>query len=161
MFAISNIVMMNISYNNSILKEFYNLENDKLYFLNTVKELNLLYGIINLILMCILYLISRKIDFKRFHKITIVILTLSIITLLFFKGVLITKTVIDLSLLSASLNFYYLNLIIIPLLIQKYKQITNFEELQKFNNQFFKKTKILNLNDISKLSIGRDYIIKE
>ncbi len=121
-FSTYHIFLLNSHYINAIIKEFYNSEEQITTFFNIVNELNITFGIVSLVLTLILSFLFIKIKYKSLHKLTIIILFVTSSILFFYKGIIITKTIIDFSLLSWCLICYYLNFATIPLLIKRYKE---------------------------------------
>lgn len=121
LFSTIIIIIMNINYNSLIFKEFSDVLDKKLQFLNIVRDLNIFFATTSLITTLILAIISYKLNYKLLYIMTIISLLILTIILFFYKGIIITKSVINLSLLSWCLMNYYLNFAIIPLLIKKCK----------------------------------------
>lgn len=121
-FSTYHIFLLNWYYINAIIKEFYDSTEYLTRFFNIVNELNIIYGITSLLLISILTFLTFKNKYKLLLKITRISLLIVSSVLFIYKGVIITKTVIDFSLLSWCLICYYLNFATIPLLIKRYKE---------------------------------------
>lgn len=120
LFSIIIIFIMNNHYNSLILSEYSNMADEKNWFLNTVKDLNIFYIKVTLITTIIFTAIAYKVKYDVLYFITVTTLIILNIILFFYKGTIITKSFIDLSTLSISLIYYYLNFTIIPLSLKKY-----------------------------------------
>lgn len=120
-FGIINIIILNIKYHNLIFKEFYDSLIDLQWYIGTVFELNTLFASISLSITIFLFILSLKLDFKLFYTINISLVIIIGIYLFFSKGIIITKSVVDMSLLSNSIMIYYLNITSIPLILKKYQ----------------------------------------
>lgn len=117
-FAIFHIILLNISYNNEISESSYKVD----WFFKVVRELNTTFGIVSIIITFMLFILSFKIRYYVFHAITIATLTVTLSILFLHKGLIITKTNIDLSTLSVCLMNYYLNFATMPLLFKKHRE---------------------------------------
>ncbi|MDD2392151.1 MAG: hypothetical protein PHU94_04380 [Bacilli bacterium] len=121
LFSIVIIFIMNAHYNSLILKEYNDIIDKKNWFLNTVKDLNIFYIKVTLITTIIFTIIAYKVRYDILYFIIVTTLITLNIILFFYKGTIITKSFIDLSTLSTSLIYYYLNFTIIPLSLKKLK----------------------------------------
>ena len=118
-FSTLMIVLINTSYAYLISKEYaQNVAQRDIYF-NLMKELNLTFLIVAIIAIIVFLLLSRKFNYKYFYIDTIIILVGLNLALSLFRGIIITKDIIDFSTLSFSLIYYYLNFAIVPLVLKK------------------------------------------
>ena len=118
-FSTLMIVLINTSYVSLISKEYaQNVAQRNIYF-NLMKELNLTFLIVAIIAVIVFLLLSRKFKYKYFYIDTIIILVGLNLALSLFRGIIITKDIIDFSTLSFSLIYYYLNFAIVPLVLKK------------------------------------------
>ena len=118
-FSTLMIVLINTSYVSLISKEYaQNVAQRDIYF-NLMKELNLTFLIVAIIAIIVFLLLSRKFKYKYFYIDTVIILVGLNLALSLFRGIIITKDIIDFSTLSFSLIYYYLNFAIVPLVLKK------------------------------------------
>lgn len=120
LFSIIMIFNINNHYNFLILNEYNDIVDKKNWFLNTVKELNIFYIKITIITTIMFIIITYRFKYDVVYLITVTILIILNIILFFYKGTIIIKSYIDLSTLSISLIYYYLNFTTIPLSLKKY-----------------------------------------
>ena len=119
LFGIVLIIFINKDFISLISKEFINSPQEKSYYFNIVIDFNITFFVTSLIIMTILLLLSIKVKYKLLYIISILLLIVVNIILFCFKGLIITKNVVNIGMLAQCLIFYYLNLLTIPLLIKK------------------------------------------
>lgn len=119
LFGIVLIIFINKDFISLISKEFINSPQEKNDYFNIVIDFNITFCVTSLIITTILLLLSIKIKYKLLYIITILLLIVVNIILFCFKGLIITKNVVNIGMLAQCLIFYYLNLLTIPLLIKK------------------------------------------
>ncbi len=125
-YGITSIVFMNIYYNLRIPKVILDSKTLVENYLEMVKDFNLTYILWTLGILAILFLISItkfRVSYDVLYYITFALLVVSHIYLFFTKCIVIVKGYdLDMSGLSASLKWSYLNFITLPLFIFKYKK---------------------------------------
>lgn len=120
LFGIVLIIFINKDFISLISNEFINNPQEANSYFNIVIDFNITFFVTSLIITTILFLLSIKIKYRLLYVISIVLLIVVNIILFCFKGIIITKNVINLGMLAQCLIFYYLNLLTIPLIIKKY-----------------------------------------
>ena len=118
-FSTLMIVLINTSYVSLISKEYAQDVAQRDIYFSLMKELNLTFLIVAIIAIIVFLLLSRKFKYKYFYIDTVIILVGLNFALSLFRGIIITKDIIDFSTLSLSLIYYYLNFAIVPLVLKK------------------------------------------
>ena len=82
-------------------------------------ELQLTFIIVALIEVILLFILKNKIRFNLYKMITISLFICTMLTLIVFKGIIITKTIVDISTYAWVLIINYINFINIPIYLFK------------------------------------------
>ena len=102
---------------------YYDLVYSQEYYINLYSdfmlELQLTFIIVALIEVILLFILKNKIRFNLYKMITISLFICTMLTLIVFKGIIITKTIVDISTYAWVLIINYINFINIPIYLFK------------------------------------------
>ena len=102
---------------------YYDLVYSQEYYINLYSdfmlELHLTFVIVALIEVILLFILKNKIKFDLYKMITVSLFICTILTLIVFRGIIITKTIVDISTYAWILIINYINFINIPLYLFK------------------------------------------
>ena len=115
LYSIFQVILCNIYYVSLINSSEYYI---KLYNELTL-NLNKIFILVTVVELIVLLILKSKINFKLHKIITIVLYISTTIFLILFKGMIISKTIVDISLFAWVLIINYINLINIPILFSK------------------------------------------
>lgn len=115
LYSIFQVILCNIYYVSLINSSEYYI---KLYSELTL-NLNKIFILVTVVELIVLLILKSKINFKLHKIITIVLYISTTIFLILFKGMIISKTIVDISLFAWVLIINYINLINIPILFSK------------------------------------------
>jgi len=115
LYSIFQVILCNIYYISLINSSEYYI---KLYSELTL-NLNKIFILVTVVELIVLLILKSKINFKLHKIITIVLYISTTIFLILFKGMIISKTIVDISLFAWVLIINYINLINIPILFSK------------------------------------------
>lgn len=127
-YSIIAIFVTNVTYRYNILNGLPKGASRIRTYLDLLKQLNIDYIIISLIMLVaffVLVFLFRVFGVKYIilYDLIVGIQVILHVYLFFFKGIIITKDNIDLSLLSGSLMWYWLNFAFIPLVYSKHSKL--------------------------------------
>lgn len=114
-YSVFQIIFDNIYYLNLIKQDDYYIS----LYSDLIKDLNITFILVTIIELVFLLIIKLKIRFDLYKTITIAVFICTVIYLIVFRGIIITKTIVDMSTFSWILILNYINFINIPLLFIK------------------------------------------
>ena len=102
---------------------YYDLVYSQEYYINLYSdfmlELQLTFIIVALIEVILLFILKNKIRFNLYKTITVSLFICTILILIVFRGIIITKTIVDISTYAWVLIINYINFINIPIYLFK------------------------------------------
>ena len=117
-FSLFMILFTNIEYKSLIIHNFSDNIQQMNSYLDIVRDINISFLVVSFFIFILLLLLSFKLKYKLLWIITIILLLILNIVLYFWKCIIISKNIINFSMFAQCLKYYYLNILILPLLIK-------------------------------------------